>query len=172
MKDTITLGKLIGEAFIDEFENFDLTEVQGVLAGLASDNAIDIAHADMLQQKTLYAADLLITFISKLVKTVSFLETKINSVKNRTALEFEPPEGKKATADMKKAAGESSPEVEAFGLLLAKAKGAKTLLERKYDILIRSHHYYKDISGAQKRGIVSFNANQNNLPTNNVVGWE
>ena len=119
-----TLGKLIGETFTDDFESFDLTEVQSVLAGLASDNAIDIAHADMLQQKTLYAADLLIVFISKLVKTVSFLETKINSVKNKTSLEYEAPEGKKATADMKKAAGESSPEVEAFSIQLAKAKGA------------------------------------------------
>src|ERR1700733_2009530 len=127
MTDKITLGHIIGSDYVDNFEEFDLTDVQRVLSGLAAENAIDIAHAEFLQQKTLYAAELLIEYIAKLVKTVSFLETKVNSTKNKTALEYNSPSGK-ATADMRKQAGEASPEVEKLGMLLAKAKGSKTLL--------------------------------------------
>jgi hypothetical protein len=166
MQDKITLGQLLGTDLVDNFEDFNLTEVQQVLAGLASDNAIDIAHAEMLQQKTLYAAELLIEYIAKLVKTVSFLETKLNSIKNKTSLEYKSPDGK-TTADMKKQAGEASPEVEKIGIMLAKAKGSKTLLERKYEILIKSHHYYKDIGIGMRKGIVSTNNNNSDM-----IGWK
>lgn len=165
MQDRITLGQVLGNDLVDNFEDFDLTQVQQVLAGLAVDTAIDIAHAEMLQQKTLYAAELLIEYIAKLVKTVSFLETKLNSVKNKTSLEYKSADGK-TTADMKKQAGEASPEVEKLGILLAKAKGSKTLLERKYEILIKSHHYYKDIGIGMRKGIVSTNNN------NTDIGWK
>jgi hypothetical protein len=43
-------------------------------------------------------------------------------------------------------AGESSDELLALETSLAKAKGAKALLEKKYEIIIKSHHYYKDIA--------------------------
>lgn len=165
MKERITLGNLVGESFTDNFEGFDLTEVQRVLGQLSSEEVIDIAHAEMLQQKSLYAAELLIEYIAKLIKMVGFLESRINSVKNKTALEYKAPDGR-TTADMKKQAGESSPEVEALSLQLAKAKGSKNLLERKYEILIKSHHHFKDLSSAQKKGIVSTPS------TSSAVGWE
>jgi hypothetical protein len=165
MQDRITLGQILGGELVDNFEDFDLTQVQQTLAGLAADSAIDIAHAEMLQQKTLYAAELLIEYIAKLVKTVSFLETKLNSVKNKTSLEYKTVDGSRTTADMKKQAGEASPEVEKIGVLLAKAKGSKTLLERKYEILIKSHHYYKDIGIGMRKGIVSTNNNTD-------IGWK
>jgi len=166
MKEKITLGQVIGESFDDNFSDFDLTEIQHVLSVLASENAIDIAHAEMLQQKTLYAADILIAYIAKLVKTVSFLETKVNSIKNKVALEYKAADGK-TTADMKKQAGESSVDVEKINVLLAKAKGSKTFLERKYEILIKSHHYYKDIGIGMRKGIVSSSNNNNDM-----IGWK
>jgi hypothetical protein len=161
MKEKITLGNLVGEGFDDNFESFNLTEIQKVLSQLSNEEVIDIAHAELLQQKSLYAADILIEYIAKLVKTVSYFESKVSSLKNKTALEYKSPEGK-TTADMKKQAGESSEEVERLSLQLAKAKGSKNLLERKYELLIKTHHYFKDIASNQKKGIVSTNSQ----------GWE
>lgn len=150
----ITVGALIGTNDIEKFEDFDITEVQKILSQLAVETAIDIAHSEMLQQKSLYAAEIITEYIAKLVKTVGFLESRINSIKNKVALEYKAPEGK-TTADMKKQAGESSPEVEELSVKLAKAKGSKTLLERKFDILIKQHHHYKDMSSNQRKGLVS-----------------
>lgn len=152
MTNKITLGQLIGSSLVDDFEDFDITDIQRVLKSLGNENPIDIAHAEMLQQKSLYAAELITDHIAKLVKTVSFLEGKVNSVKNKISLDYKSPDGK-TTGEMKKAAGESSPEVEALGIQLAKAKGAKIALEKKFDILIKMHHFYKDISNNQKKGI-------------------
>ena len=144
------LKQLVGEGFTDNFEEFDLTAVQQVLASLATEQAIDIAHSERLQQKTLFAADLLTEYLAKLIKTVSYLESKMNSVKNKIALEYKAPDGK-TTMDLKKQAGESSEEVEKIALQLAKAKGAKNLVERKYEILLKAHHHFKDLSSNQKK---------------------
>jgi hypothetical protein len=164
MPDRITVGSLLGDEFVDDFKSFDITEVQKVISSLSSDEVIDIAHAEVLQQKSLYAAEILIEYIAKLIKTVSYLESRISSVKNKTSLEYRSVDGK-TTADAKKQAGESSPQVEELAYQLAKAKGSKALLEKKYEILIKSHHHFKDISSAQKRGMVSINSNGS-------VGWE
>ena len=145
------LKQLVGDTFTDNFEEFDLAVVQQVLASLSTDQAIDIPHSEKLQQKTLFAADLLTEYLAKLIKTVSYLESKMNSVKNKVSLEYNAPEGIKTTADMKKQAGESSEEVEKLALQLAKAKGAKSLVERKYEILLKAHHHFKDLSSNQKK---------------------
>jgi hypothetical protein len=145
------LKQLVGDTFTDNFEEFDLAVVQQVLASLSTDQAIDIAHSEKLQQKTLFAADLLTEYLAKLIKTVSYLESKMNSVKNKVSLEYNAPEGGKTTADMKKQAGESSEEVEKLALQLAKAKGAKSLVERKYELLLKAHHHFKDLSSNQKK---------------------
>lgn len=166
MKEKITLGQIIGDSFDDNFSSFDLTEVQQVLSSLAVENAIDIAHAEMLQLKSLYAADILIDYIAKLVKSVSYLETKVNSLKNKTALEYKSADGK-TTADMKKQAGESSDDVLKFNELLAKAKGSKSYLEKKYEILIKLHHFYKDIGVGMRKGIVSTSSNNDTM-----IGWK
>lgn len=156
-QNRISLGQIIGTDLIDEFENFDFTIIQSVLATLSLNEAIDIAHAEMLQQKSLYAADMVSEYMAKLVKMVSYLETKINSTKNKVSLEYKAPDGK-TTADMKRSAGEASPEVENLGIQLAKAKGTKVLLEKKYDVLIRSHHHYKDIANSMKKGMIQSNS--------------
>ena len=48
------LKQLVGDTFTDNFEEFDLAVVQQVLASLSTDQAIDIAHSEKLQQKTLF----------------------------------------------------------------------------------------------------------------------
>jgi hypothetical protein len=145
------LKQLVGDSYTENFEEFDLAAVQQVLAALATEQAIDIAHSERLQQKTLFAADLLTEYLAKLIKTVSYLESKMNSVKNKVSLEYNAPDGGKTTMEMKKQAGESSEKVEELALLLAKAKGAKSLVERKYEILLKAHHHFKDLSSNQKK---------------------
>jgi hypothetical protein len=173
--EKITLGELLGESLEDDFAHFDMTQIQGVLSTLNNTDAIDLAHAEMLQQQSLRGADIVSEFLGKLIKTVSFLETKLNSAKNRVALNYKAPDGQRTTADMKKQAGESSPEVEDLSYRLAKAKGSKSVLEKKYDILIRSHHHYKDLSSGMKKSITGFNGGgtiNNTTQERKLTGWE
>jgi hypothetical protein len=161
-----TLGTLLGDQMEETFTSFDLQEVQDVLSNLRNTNVIDIAHCELLQQQSLRAADILSEFIGRVIKTVSYLESKLNTAKNKAALEYNPPTGK-ATADLRRQAGESDPVVADLADRLARAKGAKELLTRKYDIIIKSHHYYKDLTAGMKRGIVGYGN------TSNVVsGYE
>lgn len=169
--DRITLGQLMGNELEDEFASFDLTEIQNVLATLAETNAIDIAHAEYLQQQSLHGADVLSEYLGKLIKTVSYLETKINSSKNKAALNYKAPDGQRTTADMKKQAGESDPEVEELAYRLAKAKGSRSVLEKKYDILIKSHHHWKDYSSGMRKSIVGFSQTQSG-EKKALTGWE
>lgn len=154
--EKVTLGQLIGDNLEEEFAKFDVTEIQEVLCRLGETDAIDLAHAELLQQQALRAADILSEYLGKLIKTVAYLETKINSAKNKAALDYQAPEGTRTTADMKKWAGESSTVVEELSIRLAKAKGSKSVLEKKYDILIKSHHHFKDIAAGFKRTILGY----------------
>lgn len=152
----ILLGDIIGENLEEDFKNFDLTEIQGVLENLQNTDAIDLSHAELLQQQALRGADILVGFLSKMVKTVGFLEAKVNSVKNAASLSYQAPDGAKTTTDMKIWAGAASPEVERVAINLAKAKASKLVLEKKYDILIRSHHHYKDIAAGLRRSVLGY----------------
>jgi hypothetical protein len=152
-----TLGDILGNQMEEAFSSFDLTEIQAVLSTLQSTSAIDIAHAEKLQQQTLWACDILSEMIGKIIKTVSYLEGRLNTAKNKAALEYAPTTGK-ATADLRRQAGESDPIVSDLGDRLARAKGAKELLTRKYDIIIKSHHFYKDLTAGMKKGIVAYSA--------------
>ena len=158
---TVLLKDILGENFDDEFMNFDLTEVQNILSELQDTNAIDLAHAEMLQQQALRCADILSEYLSRVVKVVSYLESKLNSVKNKAALNYKPEDGARVTADMRKFASEIAPEVEAVSAAIAKARGSKVLLEKKYDILIKSHHHYKEISSGIRQTLYS----SSNTPT-------
>lgn len=152
----IRVSDLVGITGQDEFSDFDLTEVQGVLSNLQSIDAIDLSHAELLSQQSLRCADILSEYLAKMVKTVSYLEGKINSTKNKISLEYLAPEGARTTVEMKKWAGESSPIVEGLQEKLASAKGTKSLLEKKYDIVIKSHHHYKDIAAGLRRTILGY----------------
>jgi hypothetical protein len=149
----ITLGSLLGSDDDENFLNFSLTEIHKVLSHLASTEAIDLVHAESLQQQALRGADILSEYLGKVIRIVGVLETKVNTLKNKTSLLYTAPEGR-TTAEMKKQAGESSPAVEKLQLKLAEAKGAKSLLEKKYDILIKAHHHYKDISAGLRKTIL------------------
>lgn len=166
-----TLGDLMGKNTEDDFDDFDLGEIQDVLANLATTNVLDLAHAEALQQQSLRGADIISEYLGKLVKTVTYLESKYSSLKNRTSLEFVGENGK-ATSDMKKWAGESNQGVEDLSIKIGRAKGAKALLERKYDLLIKSHHFYKEISLGLKRSILGIPLTTDKPSQASQTPWE
>jgi hypothetical protein len=151
MSQTVRLGDFLGTELEENFIEFDLTEIQKVLTKLQDTDAIDLPHAELLQQQALRGADILTEYLGKIVKTVGYLETKVNSTKNKVSLEYQAPDGSRTTADMKKWAGESSPEVEQVQIKLAKAKASKIVLEKKYDTLVKCHHHYKDIAAGLRK---------------------
>lgn len=154
MPQIVRLGDILGNSEVEDFKNFDLTEVQQVLRRLQETDAIDLAHAEFLQQQSLRGADILSEHLAKMVKTVSFLESRLNSVKNKASLDYKAPEGFRTTTDMKIWAGNASPEVEVVANMLSEAKGGKVALEKKFDIMIRAHHHYKDIAAGLRRTIL------------------
>jgi hypothetical protein len=107
-----------------------------------------------MQQKALRGADIISEYLGILIKMNSHYESKLNSAKNKASLEYTASEGR-TTAEMKKWAGECSPDIEQWQEKLAKAKAGKVVLEKKFDILIKSHHHFKDIANGMRRGIVS-----------------
>lgn len=146
---------LIGHTMDDKFVDFNLDEIVPVLQSLKNENAIDLPHAELLQQQALRAADILAEHLGKIVKMVSYLESQINTTKNRAALNFTPKSGDKAPSmELRKMAGEAAPELEELSKSLAQAKGAKVALEKKYDILIKAHHHFKDISNGLRKSIL------------------
>lgn len=165
-QERITLGSIVGSSFDDEFLKFDLTDIQNILSSLANAEAIDIAHAELFQQQSLRGADILSEFLGRLVKVTSYLEAKVNSVKNKVSLDYKSPDGK-TTGEMKKAAGEASPEVEELQIKLAKAKGSKLIIEKKYDNLIRLHYHYKEIASGMRKSIIIGEPNKTSSS-----GWE
>ena len=158
MSQQVRLGDFLGTELEENFMDFDLTEIQQVLVKLQETDAIDLAHAELLQQQALRGADILTEYLGKIVKTVGYLEAKVNSTKNAVSLSYQAPDGSRTTVDMKKWAGESSPEVEEVQIKLAKAKGSKLVLERKYEILVKSHHHFKDIAAGLRRTILGYSS--------------
>ncbi len=161
MSQQVRLGDLIGSNPEEDFRNFDLTEVQQVLNQLQQVDAIDLAHAEFLQQQALRGADILVEFMAKVVKTVGYLEARVNSTKNKVSLEYVAPDGARTTADMKRWAADTSPEVENVQNRLAEAKGAKVALERKFDIIVKAHHHYKDIATGLRKTILGYSSGIN-----------
>ena len=165
-----TLGDYIGNDLEDDFLSFDLTEIKKVLDALQSIDAIDLAHAEFLQQQALRGADILSEYLGKIVKTTAYLEGKVNTIKNKVSLEYEAPDGSKTTTDMKIWAAGASTEVADVQNKLARAKGSKIYLEKKYDILIKSHHHYKEIAMGLRKTVLGYNntTNQEKIPE----GWD
>lgn len=153
---TITLAHFLGTALEENFIDFDLTEIQKVLFELQTMDTIDLAHAERLQQQALRGADILTEYLGKIVKTVGYLEAKVNSTKNKISLGYQAPDGAKTTVEMKKWAGEASPDVEEIQIKLAKAKGSKIVLERKYELLVKAHHHFKDIAAGMRKTVLGY----------------
>lgn len=169
MTQKVTLGDLVGENLEEDFLQFDLTDIREVLTNLSEEEAIDLAHAEMLQQQSLRGADILSGYLSKMIKTTSYLESKIESVKNKTSLEYVSPDGSRVTSEMRLQAGKSSPEVEKLNEQLSKAKGSKSYLEKQYDILIKAHHHFKEIATGLRRSVLGYN---NSDKAKVAAGWE
>jgi len=169
---TVSLGDLIGENMEEEFMSFNLTEIQSILDELQKGEPVDLAHGEMLQQQALRGADILIGYLGKIVKTTGYLETQANKARNKAALEFKNPDGSKTTADMRKYAAESSPEVEKAEIKLARSKASKMVLEKKFDVIIKMHHHLKDITTGLRKTILGYgqggNSGHENAPGN---GW-
>ncbi len=157
MSQQVRLGDFLGSELEEDFASFDLTEIQQVLVKLQETEAVELAHAELLQQQALRGADILTEYLGKIVKTVGYLETKVNSTKNAVSLSYQAPDGARTTVDMKKWAAEASPEVEKVQIQLAKAKGSKVVLERKYEILVKVHHHFKDIAAGLRKTILGYN---------------
>ena len=170
MSQQVRLGDFLGTELEEDFMNFDLTEVEDVLVNLRDIDAIDLAHVEVLQQQALRGADVIAGYLGKMVKTIGYLEAKVNSTKNKVSLEYQAPDGVRTTADMKKSAGESSPEVENVQIKLAKAKGSKLVLDRKYEILVKSHHHFKDIAQGLRKTILGYSPSTTAEPVAN--GYE
>ena len=153
----VTVKDIIGSAAEEDFLNFDLTEIQKVLSHLRDDNPVELAHAEHILQETLRCADILSEFLAKITKTSTYLENKLNIVKNKAIVDFT--SESKVTADIRKAASESSPEVEALSNKISSVKGAKLALEKKYEIIIKSHHHWKDIAGGLRKTVLGYVGN-------------
>lgn len=156
MTQQVRLGDLLGSEMEENFSDFDLTEIEKVLEQLRDIDAIDLSHVEALQQQALRGADIMSIYLGKMVKTIGYLEAKVNSVKNKVALEYQAPDGSRTTTDMKKWASEQSPEVEKAQIKLAAAKGSKLLLDRKYEILVKAHHHFKDIAQGLRKTILGY----------------
>lgn len=164
MSQQVRLGDVMGSQKIENFRDFDITEIQQVLVQLKDVDAIDLAHAENLQQQALRGADVLAEYLAKMVKTVAHLEAELNGTKNRVSLEYVAPDGARTTVDMKKWAGECSPEVVAVQERLAEAKGSKVYLERKYEILVKAHHHFKDIAAGLRKTILGYSSGTTEPP--------
>jgi hypothetical protein len=145
-KEKVTISSLLGNDLDEAILDFDLSEVQEVVSLLQSEDTPTIVQAERMQQKALRAADILSEILGKIHKTIHYLDAKCSSVKNKESLNYTAPEGVRISIELRKMAGESSDELLELETSLAKAKGAKALLEKKYEIIIKSHHYYKDIA--------------------------
>lgn len=158
MSQPVRLGDLLGNDLEVKFHDFDLSEVQHVLDYLRENEPFDIAQAEMLTQKALRGADVLTEYLGKLAKTVGYLESKVASTKNKVSLEYKAPDGSRTTLDMKKWAADVSPEVEAVQIKLSEAKGSKQYLEKKYELLLKAHHHFKEIAGGLRRTVVGYSS--------------
>lgn len=152
----VTVKDVIGIKDEEDFLNFDLTAIQKILSNLNRDVPIDIAHAEKFCQESLRCADILSEYLAKINKTSSYLENRLTIVKNRALVEFT--SDVKVTADIRKAASESNKDVEEISNKLSSVKGAKMALEKKYDILIKSHHHWKDIAAGLRKTILGYSS--------------
>lgn len=155
IKPKITIKDILGDSLDDLYQDFDMTEIQSLVSYLQNTDIADISQAEMLQQKALRCADILSEYIGKLVKIIHYLEAKVASAKNKASLDYKASDGR-TTMEMKKWAGEVAPEVEELQIKLAKAKGSKAVLDKKYEIVIKSHHHYKEIAGGLRKTILGY----------------
>jgi hypothetical protein len=151
--EVVRVKDIVGDTLDDAIFEFDLTEVQNVVSKLQSEDVPTLAQAERLCQEALRGADILSEYLAKVHKIMNYLDAKVATTRNKIALDYVPPDGARNSIELRKMAGEASQEVLDLEINLAKVKGAKTLLEKKYDIIIKSHHHYKDIATGLRKTI-------------------
>lgn len=169
IKEKVRLIDLIGDKMDEDFLQFDLSEIQNVLEKLQNIEPIDLVHAEQLQQQALRGADIISEYLGKIVKTVTYLENKEENIKNKAALNYKSPDGGKVTIEMRKWASTADPEVEEIQIQLARAKGCKSFLEKKYSTLVSAHYHFKEIAAGLRKTILGYSSSATEkTPT----GWE
>jgi len=148
----VTVKDLIGDKFDDEFETWDMSEIQQLVSELQNLDIFDIAHSEKMQLRALRCADLITGYLGKIVKLSSYYEAKANKVKYSVALDYKSTEGK-TTQESRKWAGEASDELMEVEIKLAKIKGTKALLEKKFEIIIRMFHSIKDVASGLRKSL-------------------
>lgn len=168
----VLLNDLIGEDLEEDFKNFDLTEIQEVLSCLASENTVDIAHCEMLMQKSLRGADILSEYLGKMIKTVNYLEVRLNSVKNKAALNFKSDDGSKPSIQLRVMASEADLEVSELAMKLGRAQAGQAVLSKKFDLIVKSHYHYKEVLVGLRKTILGYGGAPNNQTDVNALdGW-
>jgi hypothetical protein len=145
------LKDMVNSSTDEQFLNFSLDDIQAILTSLQNTEVPDLAHAELMQQRALIGANMVCDFLAKVVKIVSSLDNKINSMRSTYAINYRI-DGKVPAADVRTLALKSCPDVSDLEELLSNAKASKSFLERKYDILIKTHHHYKDIAAGLRTG--------------------
>ena len=145
-----TVRDIVGDCDLEEeFDTISLDEVNVVLDELNSCSIHDVAHAEYLQQKALACANYLANHLSRIVKIASFLESQISTQRNKTAAYYTR-DDVKVTNDLRIFAAKACPEAAMLENKLSRVKGIKLLLEKKYDLLLKCHYYFKEIASSFK----------------------
>lgn len=160
-----TLKDIVVKDDMDAYLSFDMTEIDVILSSLKNTTACDIATSEFLQQQSLRCADIIAELLSQIVYVYSNLESELSFVKNKTSFDFKPSDDKKNTADMRKYAGESHSNIPQLTQKISAAKAARDLCQRKYELLIKAHHHYKEISTSMRKTIISNNT------VNDLSNW-
>jgi hypothetical protein len=154
----ITLGQILGSSFNERFMDFDMGPTQRVLGQLEQEAVHDLAHAELQQQRALRCSNNIGEFLGIIVKNIAYLESKIQSTRNKFALTHIPKDedGKpmKVTVDVRNMLLKSCPEADPLEETLARLKGAKEMLAKKYDSLTKAHYHYKEIADFMRGGLM------------------
>ncbi len=147
---------IIGDKMEEDFLEFDYTYIQETLNEVSNSATPNLAMAEYLQFKCLSAADVLIEYSGKLIKYSTYLDNKITSMRNRHAMEFYAA-NPKAAADIRAMSLKSCPDADELENTSAQLKGTRAIIEKKFDLLIKAHHHYKEVASRLNRMIPSEN---------------
>jgi len=135
----------IGETFEDDFMEFDLTLVHDLLDDINNNSAPDLYQAEDLRRRTIVGMRMLTQYEGRLIKITNYLNSKIPAIRSKYAIHYTN-EGKKDPTDKTRDyAFKSCPDAEPFEKTLAQATAARTVVQKKYELLSKAHYMYRDL---------------------------
>lgn len=146
-----TLGNILGQDLVENFSSWDLSEIEEVIAILSVGDAYNLSLAEHLQRQTLHGANILATYLAKMAKCISYLESHLMLLKSQVALQIS---GEKITTAQRAEAVENDSKVQESLQTLLKTKGIKSLLEKKLEILLRANFHYKEVAQGLRRTVL------------------